>query len=116
MRRIVVFDRVSADGYFTTPNGDLSWAVPEPELDKGAVAGMSGPGTMLFGRRTYEMFERFWPHVVDDGGTAPDPHAPGRKTPELLAMARWINDGTKIVFSRTRPDVTWPNSHLKREI
>jgi dihydrofolate reductase len=116
MRRIIAFDRVSADGYFAVPNGDLSWAVPEPTFEQGVAAGMSGPGTMLFGRRTYEAFESFWPNVKDEGTTAPDPHAPGRHAPALLAMARWINEGTKVVFSRTRADVTWNNSRLHREI
>ena len=35
---------------------------------------------MLFGRRTYDMFESFWPHVLKDPATAPDPHNPGRHT------------------------------------
>jgi dihydrofolate reductase len=116
MRRIVAFDRVTADGYFADPDGRLGWAVPEPEIDKEAAAGLSGAGTILFGRRTYEMFESFWPHVLDDSGTAPDPHAAGRRTPELRAMAIWINEATKVVFSKSRNDVSWKNSRLLRQI
>jgi dihydrofolate reductase len=116
MRKIVAFNRVSADGYFTTGDGDLSWTVPEPDIDKGAVSNMAGQGTILFGRRTYEMFERFWPNVKEEDGTAPDPHAAGRRTPELLAMARHINAARKIVFSKTRQDVTWTNSELLRDV
>jgi dihydrofolate reductase len=116
MRRIVAFDRVSADGYFSTPDGNLDWVVPEPELDKAAAEGLSGAGTILFGRRTYEMFERFWPHALDDPDTSADPHAAGRRSPEMRAMAVWINEATKVVFSRTRKQVTWRNSRLLHEL
>ena len=115
MRQIVVFDRVSADGYFSASDGNLNWAVPEPELDKGAASSLDGAGTMLFGRRTYDMFESFWPKALGDGPTAPDPHADGRRNTEMHAMAVWINESEKIVFSRTRQSVTWKNSRLIKE-
>jgi dihydrofolate reductase len=115
MRRIVMFNRVSAEGYFAAADGGLGWVVPEPELDRAAADNLGGAGTILFGRRTYEMFESFWPHAADDSGTAADPHAPGR-SPEMRAMAEWINNATKLVFSRTRKDVTWRNSRLLPEL
>jgi dihydrofolate reductase len=31
-------------------------------------------------------------------------------------MAVWINDATKLVFSKTRSDVAWKNSRLLREV
>jgi dihydrofolate reductase len=115
MRRIVMFNRVSADGYFAAPDGNLDWVVPEPELDKGAAENLSGADTILFGRRTYDMFESFWPHAVDDSPTAADPHNAGRRSPEIRAMAVWINEATKLVFSRNRKEVTWKNSRLLHE-
>jgi len=115
MRQIVVFDRVSADGYNGASDGNLNWAVPEPELDKGAANSLDGAGTMLFGRRTYDLFESFWPKALGDGTTAPDPHAPGRRNTEMHAMAVWINESEKIVYSRTRQAVTWKNSRLVHE-
>jgi dihydrofolate reductase len=111
MRRIVTFNRVSADGYFASPDGGLGWVVPEEELDRGAADNLGGVGTILFGRRTYDMFESFWPHAVDE-----DPHQAGRHSPEIRAMARWINDATKLVFSRTRNEVSWKNSRLLGEL
>jgi dihydrofolate reductase len=112
MRRIMAFNRVTADGYFTSPDGKLDWVVPEPQIDKEAGEGMSGQGAILFGRRTYEMFQAFWPHALEDAGTAPDPHMPGRRSPEVRAMAVWINEAAKIVFSKTLEDVTWKNTRL----
>ena len=115
MRKIIAFDRVSADGYFSTPDGKLDWTVPDEQLDRdnGGRAAESGAGTMMFGRRTYEMFESFWPHVLD----APtDPHHAGRASPAIRAMAEYINAAQKIVFSTTRADVTGNNSRLLRDV
>jgi len=112
MRRIMAFNRVTADGYFASPDGKLDWVVPEPQLDKEAGEGMSGQGAILFGRRTYEMFQAFWPHALEDPATAPDPHMPGRRSPEIRAMAVWINEAAKVVFSKTLKDVTWKNTRL----
>jgi dihydrofolate reductase len=115
MRRIVMFNRVTADGYFAGPDGNLEWVVPDEEVDKAGAEAMPGFDTILFGRRTYELFEGFWPRAVDDSPAAPDPHGAGRRSPTIRAMAIWINEATKLVFSRTRKDVTWRNSRLFHE-
>jgi dihydrofolate reductase len=116
MRRIVTFNRVTADGYFAAPDGNLDWAVPDEELDKMAASSLPGADTILFGRRTYELFEGFWPHAVDDSATAPDPHTAGRRSQEIGSIGTWINETTKVVFSRTRKEVTWTNSRLIHEL
>jgi dihydrofolate reductase len=111
-----MFNRVSAEGFFSTPDGKLDWVVPEPAIDKAAAEGLSDTGTIMFGRRTYQMFESFWPHALDDADTAKDPHNAGRRTPELGAMAKWINNATKLVFSKSLKKVTWKNSRLFHEL
>ena len=115
MRRIVMFNQVTVDGYFAGPDGTLEWVVPEQEIHKAAAEGMPDFDTILFGRRTYEQFAGFWPHALDDSPTAPDPHAAGRRSPAIRAMAIWLNETTKLVFSRTMKDVTWRNSRLLGE-
>lgn len=116
MRKIVMFNRVSADGYFSGPDGNLDWVVPDDEIDQGAAGSLSGADAMLFGRRTYDMFESFWPRAVDDSPTAPVPHGGERRSREMRAMGVWINEATKIVFSRTRKEVSWNNSRLVHAI
>jgi dihydrofolate reductase len=116
MRRIVVFDNVTADGYFADRHGSLDWVIPSDDVFRAAAESNQDIDTMLFGRRTYEMFERFWPHALDDPETAPDPHTAGRRSAVNRDMAVWINDTNKIVFTRTRKDVTWKNSQLVPEL
>ncbi len=122
MRRIVAFNNVTADGYYAAPDGGLGWVIQDPELDRSIMADAdraaalgsgTDPGTILFGRRTYEQFESFWPHALDDSRTAPSPHGPGRSV-EMRGMAIWVNAAKKIVFSRTRQEVTWSNSSIVR--
>ena len=116
MRRIVVFNRVSADGYFATEDGTLDWTVPDEAIDEAGAARMQDFDTMLFGRHTYDAFESFWPHAASDSSTAEDPHSAGRRTKTLRAMAGWINQTAKWVFSTSKTQVTWQNSRLFPEL
>jgi len=112
MRRIVMFNRVSADGYFASSSGSLDWAVPDEALDRAGAERMQDFDTMLFGRHTYDAFESFWPHAEGDPETASDPHSDGRRSKTLLSMARWINQTRKCGFSTSKKRVTWQNSQL----
>ena len=116
-RRIVTFNWVTADGYFAGPDGNLDWVVPDEEQARAAAQGISGFDTALFGRRTYELFEGFWRHaVIDESGAIPDPHHPGRRSPEHGTIAIALNRMTKVVFSRSVNDATWAHSRLPREL
>ncbi len=103
MRRVIMLNRVSVDGYFAGPHGEIDWFVRDPEVDKavhkGAVA-----GTALFGRTTYELFESVWPKIEAD------PKAPK----EAQETAKGLTQMTKIVFSKTMNSVTWKNSVLQK--
>jgi dihydrofolate reductase len=112
MRRIIVFDHVSADGYFASEDGKLDWVVADEELSQRNLRNMTEADTLLFGRRTYEMFESFWPNAVNDPRGAEDPHAKGRRSESIQEIGNWINNATKVVFSRTLKAVAWQGSRL----
>jgi dihydrofolate reductase len=59
-RRIVMFNWMTADGYFAGHDGNLDWVVPDEEQAKRAAEDIPDFDTVLFGRRTYEVFEGFW--------------------------------------------------------
>ena len=117
MRRIVMFNRVSADGFFAAADGNLDWIVRDEEVDRHGASGIPSTDTVILGRRTYEQFASFWPQVLDSPAPV-DPHGPGGFSPELHAFARALTDMTKVVFSTTLKDVTcmWKNSRLQRDI
>lgn len=110
MRRIVMINWISLDGFFAGPNGELDWVIQDPEVDKAVrepAPGQSpsqskGPGTLLLGNVTYTLFENSWPNI------AKDPNAPEA----MHKVADEVTRMTKLVFSRTRQDVWWENSKL----
>ncbi len=116
MRKIVMFNRVTLEGFFSGPDGNLDWVVPDRELDRAGAAGIPGTDTVLFGRRTYAMFAAFWPHALDDSPTSPNPHMPRARSPEMRAMAVMLNEASKIVFSRTLKEATWKNTRILRKL
>ncbi len=103
MRRVVVMNRISIDGFFAGPDGEIDWFVPDPDVDR-ALHGGARADTVLLGRFTYQMFASYWPDVLHD------PRAPEG----ARMMARELNEMTKVVFSTSLPDVTWENSKLLR--
>jgi len=61
----MTFDGVTAGGHFAAPHGNLDWVVPDPEQVKAAVRDIPHFDTILFGRRTFEIFEGIWKEAVE---------------------------------------------------
>lgn len=112
-RRIVMFNQVSADGFFADPQGGLDWVVSDPEIHARAVSSMPETDAMLFGRKTYQMFAAFWPGALRDLDQA-GPHGVDKRDPGFAAMARWLNDTRKIVVSQTLKTADWAHSEISR--
>ncbi len=99
MRKLLVFNSVTADGYFTDTNGDMSWAhKSDPEWNEFVAENSKSGGELLFGRVTYQMMESFWPMP-----------AAAKQFPEV---AEHMNNLPKVVFSRTLDSVSWQNTKL----
>jgi dihydrofolate reductase len=101
MRKIVVLSMITLDGVMQAPGGpkeDKSkgfkyggWTAPygDKAYSK-AVQKELKPADYLLGRKTFDIWEGYWPEHAD--------FWPG------------INDGTKYVLSRTRKKSDWKNS------
>jgi dihydrofolate reductase len=101
MRKLVVFNHVSLDGYFVDVNGDMSWAKAgqqDAEWDAFVAENASGGGVLVFGRITYELMASFWP----------TPFA----IENMPVVAEGMNDMPKVVFSRTLDQASWNNTKL----
>jgi dihydrofolate reductase len=107
-RKIVTFNNVTADGYFAAPDGNLDFVVPSDEASGAAMERAPDVDTMLFGRKTYEMFEQGWRDKDDD------PHQ-GKPTDFSRGISKWINEHQKVVVSRSLKEVTWRSSRLLRD-
>src|SRR6266498_1288588 len=94
MRKLIVFNHVSLDGYFVDSNGDMSWAKADrqdAEWDAFVAGNASGGGVLVFGRVTYDLMAGFWPTPVAAAG---------------------MNNMPKVVFSRTLDHASWNNTTL----
>lgn len=102
MRKIIVLTFVTLDGVMQAPGGPQEdtdggfkyggWTVPHFEDRLGAIMQeqMANTGTLLLGRRTYEIFAEYWPTHESDW--------PG------------INSATKYVVSATLTKPLWENT------
>ena len=96
MRRLIVSNLMSLDGFVAGPKGELDWFVHEgfmigTEFGDYARKTSSSVGAILLGRRTYEEFVSYWPTATDN-----DP-----------VITERINNVPKIVFSKTLERVQW---------
>jgi dihydrofolate reductase len=108
MRKIVVFNNVTVDGFFSGPNGEIDWfkVDKDDEFEEFSRKQSKSGGTLVFGRTTYELMRSYWP------------------TPDAIesnpGMAEVMNNIQKIVFSRTLQSVEegphWKNTKLFHEI
>jgi len=101
MRKLIVFNHVSLDGYFVDVNGGMSWAKSDhndAEWNAFVAENAKGDGPLLFGRVTYELMASYWPTPIADQ------HYP--------VVAERMNKLPKVVFSRTLDKASWNNTKL----
>ena len=101
MRRLLVFNFLTLNGYFEGPGGDLSWHRHGEEESQYASESAGKSGVLLFGRITYGHMAAYWP------------------TPMAMqqnpGVAKGMNSAEKIVFSRTLKSADWNNTTLVKE-
>ena len=96
MRRVIVSNVMTLDGFVSGPNGELDWFVyagfvKGTEFGEYARTVISNVDSILLGRLTYEEFSSYWPTAKND-----DP-----------VITERINTLPKFVFSRSLKQVAW---------
>lgn len=93
MRKVLVSNLISLDGYLAAPDGDLSWFGVGPDFFAYVHKMLPTLGMLLFGRVTYEMMAAYWtkPEVTRD-----DP-----------MVAPFMNELPKLIASRTLRHAEW---------
>jgi dihydrofolate reductase len=99
MGKLTIFNFVTLNGFFKGPDEDISWhRHGQEENEYAAEMLQTGDGILLFGRVTYEQMASYWP------------------TPEAIknspAVAKRMNNASKIVFSRSLKKADWSNTRL----
>jgi dihydrofolate reductase len=94
MRRLIVSNVMSLDGFFEGPNKNIDWFMVDEEFFDYAKEMLRAADTLLFGRATYEHMAAYWPTAPAD------------------EIADKMNGLPKLVASRTLEQVSWNNSKL----
>ena len=101
MRKLMVFNSMTLDGFIADVNGEMSWAHKQDAEWNSFVAGnASGEGVLVFGRKTYEMMAGYWPTPMA-----------AQNSP---VVAKRMNELQKIVFSRSLDKAAWQNTTLRK--
>jgi dihydrofolate reductase len=99
MPKLIAYNSVSLDGYFTDASGDMSLAHKhDPEWQAFVSENAGGGGQLLFGRITYDLMASFWPTELA-----------ARSNPIVVER---MNSLQKFVFSRKLDKVSWKNTTL----
>lgn len=105
MRKVILSNAVTLDGFFEGPNKELDWQIVDEENKKYAIDLLSNVDALLFGRVTYQLMADYWPAAATN---------PSISKSEL-EIADKMNNLPKIVFSKTLQEVKWNNSRLVKE-
>ena len=109
MRKLIVAEQISLDGVIQSPgapkedpSGEFrlgGWVVPYADEAIGHALQdlLSQPFELLLGRRTYEIFAAYWPHVRADSASH--------------AIADLFNSVPKHVATHRSDTLDWQNSH-----
>jgi dihydrofolate reductase len=100
MRKVIMFNLITLDGYFAGINGDISWHQVDEEFNKFSIQQLQTSGGLVFGRITFQLMANYWPTKQ---ANEDDP-----------IVAELMNSVPKYVFTRTLQRVEWNNTQLMR--
>ncbi len=98
MRKIIISEMVSLDGFFEDKNKGTSWHTLNEDFFEYSRELLNSVDTILFGRVTYQMMAAFWPDATD----------------EDAAITHKMNHLNKIVFTKTLKRLAWNNSEIAK--
>lgn len=99
MRALIVTNIITLDGCYEGPGRNVMAMPMDHFFDAYCAERLENADTLLLGRTTYQLFQGFWPGVVDN------PEA----TPAQQQISRLDNAIEKVVVSDSlRPDATAP--------
>lgn len=102
MKKIIVCNWLSLDGFFAGRGGETDWFFWNDEIERFQLEQQNGVELMLFGRTTYDIMASYWPSTAAIN--------------ENAHITDFMNNTKKIVFSNTLKSIRWKNSVLLKEL
>ena len=107
MRKLIVTNIISVDGFYSGPNDDVMAMPFDTTFSDYNAKRLRAADTLLLGRRSFEGFKGYWPSIVDN------PDAP----PVEREISRLNNAIDKVVVSDSLTDADlapWTNTRIVR--
>lgn len=93
---------ISLDGFVAGPNGEMDWIKVDQEIFDHVGKRIGKGDTSLYGRKTYDMMEGYWPTAADK------PNA----SKHDIEHSAWYKDVHKVVLSKTMKGAERPNTTI----
>ena len=107
MRKVIVCNIVSLDGYYEGPGGNVMVLPMDEAFDAYNRERIEAAGTVLLGRTSYQGFSSYWPDVAD----APADPENRALSDDNRALSRVYNGLENVVVpTATRPQTTTPGT------
>jgi dihydrofolate reductase len=104
MGKLTLFMHVSLDGFGAGINGQMDWIHVDEEIFDYGAERMYATDTALYGRKTYELMESYWPTAADQ----PD------ATKHDIEHSKWYKHARKVVLSKTLKEENLLNTQVIR--
>jgi dihydrofolate reductase len=111
MAKLISLMHISFDGFAAGPKGEMDWITHDQKIFEHVSKYISPVGTGIYGPKTFQMMETYWPGVLKDP-----------KSGEIeIKHAKWYQSAKKIVCSRTlnqleNKEARLINGNLEEEI
>lgn len=102
MRKIISFMHITLDGFVAGPQGELQWAQVDEELFDYIGKRIQTGDTALYGRKTYQMMEEYWPTAGEK------PNA----TKHEVEHSTWYKNVHKVVLSKSLQGANLKNTTI----
>lgn len=106
MGKIIALGHMSLDGYMATLDGKIDIIKMDEEVALYVAELWRGAGGTIYGRKTYQLMDPFWPNVKME---------PEKWPQWMVRYAEWVDEAVKVVVTRTLSSVSWRNTRLVRE-
>jgi dihydrofolate reductase len=97
MRRVILLEHMSLDGFVAGPNGEMDWIRLDDEMWDYGSRLTNTSDAALYGRVTYELMAGYWPTAAEQPGA----------TKHDIDHATWVNAATKYVVSTSLERAPW---------
>jgi dihydrofolate reductase len=102
MRKVVLLEHISLDGYIGGTNGEMDWVKLCDEQWQRVTEISNTADAALYGRVTFQMMESYWPTAGEQPGASQHDKD----------HSNWLKDATKLVVSKTLTASDWKGTRF----